>query len=144
MYLTSFNGNGWGQALQKKFKLLSVTSCARSRGEVCCLTSYGLLMLNVQLGPFSNSICIMRGPEKTPLIAYPGPLKVALRIFGEETSLKQEDHKLQCSLDTPQERLVPPLLQSCPTNSSLMSAVVPASSHFEVKLLMPLCFLITN
>lgn len=80
----------------------------------------------------------MRGPEKTPLIAYPGPLKVALWIYGEETSLKQEDHKLQCSLDTPQERLVPPLLQSCPTNASLISALVPASSHFEVGLYPPL------
>lgn len=119
--------------LLKKFKVLSLTSSRRDATALCCLTTFGLLVIKTCGIPEITPAFIVRGADKAPLLAFPSTAKVMLRFHGEETSAKQEDHKLQSGSDAPNERLKTPLLQTCPSNSLYLAAVLPASAHIEVK-----------
>ncbi|KAF1329223.1 hypothetical protein FI667_g6253, partial [Globisporangium splendens] len=118
--------------MMKKLKILSLASSPRDSNGLCCLTTFGLLVLRTCCFPNTKPVFISRGIGKAPLIAYPSTAKVALRFYGEETSSKQEDHKLQCGNDAPNETLKTPLLQPCPSNSAYLAAIVPASTHLEI------------
>lgn len=119
-------------ALAKKLKVLSLTSSHRDASELCALTTFGLLVLKTNVVPDGTPAFITRGAGKAPLLAYPSTAKVILRFFGEETSSKQEDYKLQSCGDAPNERLRTPLVLPCPSNASYLAAILPISSHFEV------------
>lgn len=119
-------------ALFKKFKVLSLTSSRRNATALCCLTTFGLLIVKACGIPEITPAFITRGTDKAPLLAFPSTVKVTLKFHGEETSAKQEDHKLQSGGDAPNEKLKTPLLQPCPSNSLYLAAVLPASAHIEV------------
>lgn len=123
-------------AALKKLKILSLTSSARDPNDVCCLTTLGLLIFKVCCLPDIRPVFIPRGAEKAPLLAFPSTAKITLRFYGEETSVKQEDHKLQSGADAPNEKLQTPLLQPCPSNAAYLAAILPASTHIEVSPLM--------
>lgn len=105
---------------------------------MCCITNFGVLVLSTCCLPAGDPTFIVRGKEKAPLLAYPSTGKIALRFFGEETSVKQEDYKLQGGTDAANDKLKTPILHSCPSNSEYIAALLPACTHLEVGLLCPL------
>jgi hypothetical protein len=123
-----------GHTAMKKCKALSLLVNSRSHDELCCVTNFGVFILRATCLASAKPILITRGVDKSPLVLYPGPSRVTLRFYGEETSSKQEDYKLQGgSADVPNERLRTPVLRSCPANPAFLSVLLPASAHLEVR-----------
>ncbi|TMW66194.1 hypothetical protein Poli38472_003959 [Pythium oligandrum] len=121
-----------GLAILKKVKVLSLSGSLQNPSLLCCVTTFGILVMKMTCLPSAPSIWIRRGAEKSPLLLFPGPTRVGIRINGEETSTKQEDYKLQSGMDAPNEKLKTPMLEACPSNAAFVSALLPASTHVEI------------
>ncbi|DAZ96282.1 TPA: hypothetical protein N0F65_008315 [Lagenidium giganteum] len=122
----------FSQLVQKKLKIVALTSSVNSASDFCCMTNYGMLVLQLSCLPSIVPIMVTRGAEKAPLVAFPSVCRVVVRFYNEETSSKQEDYKLQSGMDAPNEKMRIPTLETNPVHTTILSALLPASTHVEI------------
>ncbi|KAG6612764.1 uncharacterized protein IUM83_03336 [Phytophthora cinnamomi] len=124
------------QVPPKRLKMTSLTSSARSQGELCCLTSYGLLILKASYLATPLPIFIPRGSNNTPTIGFPSSMVIGLRVLGENPHEKPQHHVVQNGAEAQNpatiERSRVPLLQYSPWQNGFLAAILPLSEHLEI------------
>ncbi|KAG3098758.1 hypothetical protein PC121_g2009 [Phytophthora cactorum] len=120
----------------KRLKMASLTSSVRNPGELCCLTSYGLLVLKTSFLAAPTPIFIPRGSSITPAIGFPSSMAVRVRVLGEDPQDKPQVHVVQngAEAQTPAtiERSRVPLLQYSPWQNGFLAAILPIGGHLEI------------
>ncbi|KAG7389951.1 hypothetical protein PHYPSEUDO_009209 [Phytophthora pseudosyringae] len=120
----------------KRVKMMSLTSSIRNPGELCCLTSYGLLILRTTFLAAPTPVFIPRGTRNTPAIGFPSSMIIGVRVLGENPQEKPQLHAVQNgaeaqTLPTIERSRVPQLHYSSWQNGYL-AAILPISGHLEI------------
>ncbi|GMF20346.1 unnamed protein product [Phytophthora fragariaefolia] len=119
----------------KRLKMASLTNSARNQGELCCLTSYGLLILRATCLASPMPVFIPRGLNNTPAIGFPSSMVIGVRVLGEDPQEKPQHHVVQNGGETQNhatiERARVPLLQYSPWQNGFVAAILPLSGHLE-------------
>ncbi|KAE8895315.1 hypothetical protein PF005_g751 [Phytophthora fragariae] len=129
-----------GQMPPKRLKMASLTSSLRNQGELCCLTSYGLLILKASCLATPFPIFIPRGSNNTPAIGFPSSMVIGVRVLGENPHEKPHEkpqhHVVQNGGEAQNpatiERSRVPQLQYCPWQNGFLAAILPLSGHLEI------------
>ncbi|KAF1772851.1 WD40-repeat-containing domain [Phytophthora cactorum] len=88
----------------KRLKMASLTSSVRNPGELCCLTSYGLLVLKTSFLAAPTPIFIPRGSSNTPAIGFPSSMAVRVEFLAK---IHKTNHKSTLYRTEPKLRLPP-------------------------------------
>ncbi|OWZ06101.1 hypothetical protein PHMEG_00021695 [Phytophthora megakarya] len=117
----------------KRLKMISLTSSLRNAGELCCLTSYGLLVLKTSFLAAPMPIFIPRGQRNAPAIGFPSSMVIAMRVLGEHSEEKPQLHPVQNGAEAPTiERSRVPQLHYCPCQNGFLAAILPMTGHLEI------------
>ncbi|ETN18649.1 hypothetical protein PPTG_04184 [Phytophthora nicotianae INRA-310] len=120
----------------KRLKMASLTSSARNPGELCCLTSYGLLVLKTSFLAAPTPVFIPRGTNNNPAIGFPSSMAVRIRVLGENPQDKPQVQVVQNGAEAQApatiERSRVPLLQYSPWQNGFLAAILPITGHLEI------------
>ncbi|POM72682.1 Hypothetical protein PHPALM_10566, partial [Phytophthora palmivora] len=113
----------------KRLKMVTLTSSLRNPGELCCLTSYGLLVLKTSFLAAPMPIFIPRGQKNSPAIGFPASMVIGVRTSCLFTTHKPQLHVVQngAEAQTPAtiERSRVPQLHYCPCQNGFLAAILP-------------------
>ncbi|CEG42237.1 WD40/YVTN repeat-like-containing domain [Plasmopara halstedii] len=120
----------------KKFKPVSLTRSVRNPDTVCCLTSYGLLVLKTSFLAASTPLFIPRGSKDNLAVGFPSLMAFEVRALGDNLQDKVQVHKVRNEAEAEAlptiERSQVPQLHYSPWQNGYLAALLPLSGYLEI------------